>query len=85
MSHRMLVLIILALFPARYTRGSDLVVAMGLYVLAKVFELLDRQIFRLGRVISGHTLKHLAGALAVYGIFRMLARRRPVATAEFIS
>jgi hypothetical protein len=77
-----LILFILGLFPPRYTRGSDLVAAMGLYVLAKIFELLDRQIFRLGRVVSGHTLKHLAGALAVYWIFRMLARRRPVATAN---
>ncbi len=30
-------------------------------------------------------LKHLAGALAVYWIFRMLARRRPMAAAEFIA
>ncbi len=72
------ILLILGLFPARYTRGADLVVAMGFYVLAKIFELLDRQIFKLGHLISGHTLKHLASALAVYWIFRMLARRRVV-------
>jgi hypothetical protein len=78
----LLVLIILGLFPARYTHGSDLLIAMGLYVLAKIFEVLDRQIFRLGHIISGHTLKHLAGALAVYWIFRMLARRCPVAVVE---
>lgn len=73
----LLILIILALFPARYTRGSDLVVAVGIYALAKMFELLDRQILNLGTIISGHTLKHLAAALAVYWIFRMLAHRRP--------
>jgi len=78
----LLILLILWLFPARYTRGADLMVAMGLYVLAKVFELLDRQIFNLGHVISGHTLKHLAAALAAYWIFRMLARRRPVVRAD---
>ena len=75
----LLILLILGLFPARYTRGADLVVAMGFYVLAKLFEVLDRRIFNLGHVVSGHTLKHLAAALGVYWIFRMLAHRRPVA------
>jgi hypothetical protein len=79
----LLILLILGLFPARYTRGADLVVAMGIYVLAKIFELLDRRIFNLGHVISGHTLKHLAAAFAVYWVFRMLARRRAVAPADF--
>ena len=76
-----LILLVLGLFPARYTRGADLVVAMGFYVLAKILELLDRPIFDLGHVVSGHTLKHLAAALGAYWIFRMLARRRPVASA----
>jgi hypothetical protein len=71
----LLILLILGLFPARYTRGRDLVVATGFYALAKILETLDRPIFNLGRIISGHTLKHLAAALAVYCVFRMLARR----------
>jgi hypothetical protein len=74
-----LILLILWLFPARYTRGADLLVAMGFYVLAKVLELSDRRIFNLGHIVSGHTLKHLAAALGVYWIFRMLARRHAVA------
>ncbi len=74
-----LVLLLLWLFPARYTRGSDLVVAMGCYVLAKILEALDRPIFRLGKVVSGHTLKHLVAALGIYWIFRMVARRQPIA------
>ena len=78
----LLVLLIIGLFPARYTRGWHLGIAMALYVLAKVFEVLDRQIYRPGHVISGHTLKHLVGALAVYWVFRMLARRRPVAASS---
>jgi hypothetical protein len=74
----LLILLILGLFPARYTRGRDLVVATGFYVLAKILETMDRPIFDLGRIISGHTLKHLAAALAVFWIFRMLARRSAV-------
>ena len=73
-----LILLLLWLFPARYTRGGDVVVAMGFYVLAKILEMADRQIFNFGHIISGHTLKHLAAALGIYLIFRMLARRRPV-------
>ncbi|MGO8792495.1 MAG: ceramidase domain-containing protein [Terriglobia bacterium] len=73
-----LILLILWLFPARYTHGGDLLVAMGFYVLAKVLEVSDRPIFKLGHIVSGHTLKHLAAALGVYWVFRMLARRRPL-------
>jgi len=57
-------------------------VAMGFYVLAKILEWSDRQIFNLGHLISGHTLKHLAAALGIYWIFRMVARRRPVIRAD---
>jgi hypothetical protein len=81
----LLILLILWLFPARYTRGTDLVVALGIYVLAKIFESLDRPIFNLGHLISGHTLKHLAAAVAVFWVFRMLARRRAAILANSVS
>jgi hypothetical protein len=35
----------------------------------------DGQVFALGHVVSGHTLKHLAAAAAGYWILRMLKRR----------
>ncbi len=71
-------LFMVLLFPPRYTRGSDLAIVAGFYVLAKVLETLDKPIFRLGNIVSGHTLKHLAAALAGYWILRMLQRRRPI-------
>ena len=52
----------LALYPRRWLRGADLLIAVGVYALAKVFEALDPQIFALGGIVSGHTLKHLAAA-----------------------
>jgi hypothetical protein len=64
------------LFPPRYTRSGDLWLVVGFYVLAKVLEELDRVIFGLVHVVSGHTLKHLSAALAGYWILRMLAKRR---------
>jgi hypothetical protein len=74
-----LVLLIVLLFPARYSRGSDLAIIVGFYVLAKVLELLDKPIFfHTGHLVSGHTLKHLAAAAAGYWLLRMLQKRRPV-------
>ncbi len=77
-AYAVLFLLIALLLPPRYTRGSDLAVVAGFYVLAKVLELLDKPIFELtGHIISGHTLKHLAAACAAYWILRMLTKRRP--------
>jgi hypothetical protein len=71
-------LLLLVLFEPRYTRGSDLIIALALYAIAKIFEVADRQIFSLGGIVSGHTLKHVAAALSVYWILWMLQHRAPV-------
>jgi len=73
------VFLLIALFlRSRYTRGRDLAFIAGFYVLAKILEALDRPIFELGHIVSGHTLKHLAAACAGYWILRMLLKRQPV-------
>jgi hypothetical protein len=71
-------LLIALLLPSHYTRGRDLAIIAGFYVLAKILEALDRPIFELGHIVSGHTLKHLAAACAGYWILRMLLKRHPV-------
>ncbi len=73
------ILLMMYLYPPRYTRSLDIAGALGFYALAKVLEVLDVQIFQLGGIVSGHTLKHLAAALAPFWILRMLERREPVA------
>lgn len=71
--------VILALFlKPRYTRGSDLAVLAAFYVLAKLSEMFDSQIFSFGQIVSGHTIKHIAAAVGSYWIFRMLERREPL-------
>jgi len=75
----LVLLLLVALFPPRYTRGADLIVSLGFYGLAKILEAADRQIFSLGGVVSGHTLKHLAAAVSAYWILRMLKLRTPCA------
>jgi len=46
-----------------------------LYALAKGSEQLDHQIFNLGHLISGHTLKHLLAAGAIFMTVRIRAGR----------
>ncbi len=76
--YAILILLLLLLVPAKYTRGSDLAIVVGFYVLAKILEESDRQVFALGHIVSGHTLKHLAAAGAGYWILRMLQKREVV-------
>lgn len=76
--YSILILLLSLLLPPRYTRSPDYAVVVALYVLAKVLEETDRQIFALGHIVSGHTLKHLVAATAGYWILRMLVNRQPV-------
>jgi hypothetical protein len=64
------------LFRSRYTRGGDLLAAVAIYAAAKLAEALDAQIYALGGIVSGHTLKHLIAALSVGWLVRMLTLRR---------
>jgi len=79
--YSVLLLLVILLLPPRYTRSSDLVIVVAFYVVAKITETADRQIFSAGHLVSGHTIKHLAAAAAGYWILRMLQRRRPLGTA----
>jgi hypothetical protein len=68
-------------WPPRYTLGSAILATVGVYGFAKVFELLDAEVLRLGDVVSGHTLKHLIAGAAGSIVVWMLEARRPVAPA----
>jgi hypothetical protein len=76
--YAILILLLLLLVRAKYTHSSDFAVVVGFYVLAKILEESDRQIFALGHIVSGHTLKHLAAAAAGSWILRMLQKREVV-------
>jgi hypothetical protein len=73
-----LVLVLMLFLPARYTRTSDLGGVVGWYLLAKLLETFDKPIFALGHIVSGHTLKHLAAAMAGWWILRMVRKREPI-------
>jgi len=67
------------LLPPKYTGTPYWIVAATLYALAKVLEHLDGAIYSTGHFVSGHTLKHLAGAGACFAILRHFQTRRPIA------
>jgi hypothetical protein len=70
--------LLFALFPARYTRRADWLVALGLYAAAKVAEAGDAPVFRATGFVSGHTLKHVLAAAGIAVLVRMLVRRAPI-------
>ena len=70
--------LLLVLYRARYSGTGYLVAGLAAYAAAKGLEQADRQIFALGHLVSGHTLKHLAAAGGVACLVVMLRVRRPV-------
>jgi len=70
--------LILQLYPPKYTGASYWIVAAALYALAKLLEFYDHAIYSVGSILSGHTLKHLAAAAATFAILRLFQIRRPI-------
>jgi Ceramidase len=71
-------LLILSLFPAKYTGTPYWVGAAALYALAKLLEYYDHKVYSFGGILSGHTLKHLAAAAACFAILKLFQVRRPL-------
>jgi len=49
-------------YPSAFNTINFFWVTIGLYILAKLLEHFDQQIFAIGGVISGHSLKHVAAS-----------------------
>lgn len=67
--------LIFVVYPKRYSHGYLLWMFLGMYVLAKLLEHFDHQIFQTLIYISGHSLKHLAAVLGIYFYWRYLRVR----------
>ena len=61
------------LYRSAVINGRYIWILMAAYAVAKIAEFYDAEIFRLLRVISGHSLKHLFAALGVWFFYRGLA------------
>jgi hypothetical protein len=73
----LVVVLLLLLYPARYPGSGYLVAGLAAYAAAKGLEIADSQIFAIGEIVSGHTLKHLAAAGGVACLIGMLRARAP--------
>jgi hypothetical protein len=68
--------LMMLLFKPRYSRGLELFLALLVYAGAKALEHFDAKIWGLTtQTVSGHSLKHVAAALAAWLILDMLKRR----------
>lgn len=64
-----MIIFILLFFPSPYMRNYYLTICFILFGLAKITESLDQMIYHFtSEAISGHTLKHLLAAVAVYAL-----------------
>ena len=70
------------LFPEhQYTTSVYIIWAITWYGLSKILEHFDSEVFDiLGGTLSGHTMKHLAAAVSVFVVLRMLLARRSPST-----
>lgn len=69
--------VLMALYRPRYSHQWLLLAGFGLYALAKLAELYDREVFAsTGSLVSGHSLKHVLAALGVFAVYWMIAKRR---------
>lgn len=73
-----LVLYMLFFMPSRYSRSNRFGWILAIYALAKAAEMFDREIFDALVWVSGHTIKHILAALAVFALAEMLRCRIPV-------
>jgi len=72
----LLIPLILIIYPSKFTKISGYWLLLMAYVLAKVLEYFDAQIFDLlGGTISGHSIKHVAAAVGMYILLKSYKNR----------
>jgi len=71
----LLIPLILLLYPR--SDSGPVWIALGCYVLAKLLELFDAQVYAaLGGTIRGHSLKHVAAAMGMWALLAGLKAGR---------
>ena len=71
----LLVPLILLMYKPSFDGKAWIWGLLGMYFIAKLLELYDRQIYEAAYMLSGHTLKHLVSAVGSY-LFLLALRRR---------
>ena len=73
--------LILWFCPQSHTKTEKLYSAVAWYAGAKLYEFLDKEIYALGHLLSGHTLKHIGAGISCYMILSWLRERDRVTAA----
>ena len=66
---------VLLMFDAKYSHDRAIWWFLGWYLIAKIFEVFDDQVFAWIPIISGHSLKHVAAAIGCLIYLRYLQHR----------
>lgn len=66
---------VLLMFPGGRDESRAFAIAVVTNIAAKVFELLDKPIYELGGIASGHTLKHLSAGLGFIPLMFLVYRK----------
>ena len=78
----LLIPLLLLLYRSPFERSGFFWGMIGLYAASKILEMLDRDIYELVRIFSGHSMKHVVAALApllfLYGIVSRGRRQNDV-------
>ena len=81
----LLFVVLIILLKSRGTISNSAIwISFGFYILAKIFEIADTFMWNLTGFISGHTMKHLAAALAMLVLLKTF-RRRAFADSDYHS
>jgi hypothetical protein len=67
--------LIVFMYPTPRIMRIEIIATIILYAIAKFFENKDAAIFNAGQILSGHTIKHLFAAAAVFYILQVVKRK----------
>jgi hypothetical protein len=67
---------LLLTMPTRYSHQCYVWAMLLTYLIAKIFEALDHNIYAIGQMMGGHAIKHVCAALGPYLFYLGLKRRQ---------
>ena len=70
--------VILLCFQSLYTKQNTYWIPLTLYLLAKICELYDTEIYNITGFFSGHSIKHILIALGIYILLASYERRKHI-------
>ena len=77
----LLIPLTLRLYPSQFDRTGFLWLMIVVYACSKLFEYADYDVYNIGGLISGHSIKHLVAAAAPLLFLHGLQTRRPLVAA----